>query len=82
VSNGERKEISLMVCKLTAGTVGLPPHPEVTESRLRRETGQASCRIRTLLFRRADLGLFRELLGSIALEAATREKDAQKLTNF
>lgn len=71
-----------MVHEPTAEITGLPPHPEVTGFRLWRKTGQASCRIRTLCFRRADLGLFRESLGRIALEAATRVKGAQKLAHF
>lgn len=50
MSNGNRKEISLRVCELTAETMVLPPYPEMTGFRLWRNTGQASCRIRALYF--------------------------------
>lgn len=49
MSNGNRKEIPLMVYELTAETMGLPPRPEMTGFRLWSKTGQASSRIRTVL---------------------------------
>lgn len=80
MSNGGRKEISLMVCELAAETTGLPPHSEMIGPRFWSKTGQASIRIRTSYFR-ADFTFFftfRESLGAVALEVATREEGAQE----